>query len=119
MSYEGYRVQVAQNPAIYVVIDNGTWWIPDMLTYSNIFGSNTDIQQLTQAQFDTIPTGGTLSSGAVIAVGSSAPNQYLVTNGQKRWISSPETKDKYDFDGTVVPVPQVIMDLIPSGPDIT
>src|SRR5688572_26637329 len=94
MSYDGYRVRVAGNPQVYVVIDNQKCHVPNPGTYNNLFENWNDIQSVTQNEKNAIPTGTALTSGAVLAKGTFA-SVYLITNGLKRHEKSPETMDKY------------------------
>ncbi len=67
---------------------------------------------------DNVPLGLALTSGAVLAKGSGAP-EYLVTNGQKLWIPSPAVFGQFYFNsGKVVTVPDVIINSIPQGLNI-
>jgi hypothetical protein len=120
MSYDGYRVQVTGQAQVYVVLNNQSCWIPDPTTYKNLWGTNTNITQLTQALFDGIPSGTPLTSGAILARGNGTAAIYLITWNQKLWVSSPETMDKYDFEsGTLNDVPTILLSSITSGPNIT
>jgi len=118
VSYDGYRVKTASDPQVYVVIDNQKCYIPNPGTYNNLFENWNDIQTLTPAELNGIPTGTPLTSGSVLAKGTFAP-VYLITNGQKRHVKSQETMDKYDFAwNKIVSTPDVILDSIPDGSDI-
>ena len=67
---------------------------------------------------DNVPRGPALTNGAVLAKGSGSP-VYLVTNGQKLWIPNPETFNKFAFNwDKIVTVPDVVIDFIPTGPNI-
>ena len=118
MAYDGYRVKLAGHPEVYVVIDNAKHHVPDPATYNNLFENWTDIQEIPAADFNAVPTGLALTSGAVLAKGS-APEVYLITNGVRRHVMSPETMDKYDFGwNKVVLTPDAVINGIPFGPTV-
>ena len=99
--------------------DDGTLrHIPDPATYTNLFRDGTGIQTL---NVSTITAGSDLTSGAYLATPApwgSGP-VYLVSNGQKRHVSSPATMDKFWFNWNAVQtVPQATLDGLPNGPDL-
>jgi hypothetical protein len=60
--------------------------------------------------------GAALSDGAILAKGSLSAKVYLVSNGRKRWITSPATMDKYYFNWSrVYVVPQILIDSMVTG----
>jgi hypothetical protein len=69
----------------------------------------------------TITAGPDLTSGAYPATSASGGGDiYLVSNGQKRHVSSTGTMDKFQFNwGAVQAVPQATLDGLPNGPDLT
>ena len=112
----GQRVQAPGDPAIYLIDDDGTKrHIPDPQTYNNLFRDWTGIQV---ANVEAIPSGPDLTSGAYLAWDGVAGDAiYLVSNGQKRWITSPATMDKFDFASTAVrTVVRKQLEPLPSGP---
>ena len=121
--YDGNRVMVSPggDGKVYVVIDNQKCYIPDNPTSGNLWADNDAIQHLTKQQFDEISTGAALSVGAVLATAIHDDGVFLVTGKQKRHIHSPETFKKYGFNKNVIfnKVPKIIMDNVPSGPEIT
>ena len=119
MSFDGYRVKTSNNATVYVVINNKKRSIPDMTTYNNLFDNTTDIQTITTTQLNAIPTGLPITQGAVLAKGSSA-TVYLVSDNHRYPIMSMETVDKYDFAlNQVVVAPDVILNAITTGADIS
>jgi hypothetical protein len=115
----GARIEAAGGPDIYLVDDDGTKrHIPDPTTYNNLFRDWTGIKVV-----DTyaISSGPALTSGAYLGWDGVAGDPiYLVSNGQKRHITSPTVMDKFWFDPTKVrTVPQSTLDALPNGPDLT
>jgi len=90
-------------------------WIPDPETYNNLFrdwnGIYVDINTRNIAERAA------LSRGAQLVRPVNEPPVYLVSNGIKRWITSPVAMDKYYFDwGKVLPLSRAVVDGIPDGP---
>jgi hypothetical protein len=114
----GKRIQAPGTPAIFLVDDNGTTrYIPDPTTYNNLFRDWSGIQAVDPA---IIAAGPPLTSGAYLATSASGGGAiYLVSNGQKRHVSSPASMDKFWLNwGTVQSVPQSTLDGLPNGPDV-
>jgi hypothetical protein len=112
-------VQAPGDPAIYLIDDDGTKRrIPDLTTYTNLFRDGTGIQAI---DVSTITSGPDLTSGAYLAWdGVAGDPVYLVTNGQKRWITSPAVFDKFWFNSSKVRiVAQNTLSALPNGPDLT
>jgi len=118
----GMRVQIRGDAAIYLIDDDGTRrHIPDPQTYNNLFRDGNGVQQYFIFSLDNVPIGPDLTSGAYLAWdGTPGDAVYLVSNGQKRWITSPAVMDKFYFDPAKVQiVPTGLLNLIPSGPALT
>ena len=99
--------------------DDGTLrHIPDPTTYTNLFRDGSGVQTM---NVSTIASGPDLTSGAYLATPDSGGGPiYLVSNGQKRHVSSPATMDKFWFNWNAVQtVPQTTLDGLPNGPDLT
>jgi hypothetical protein len=116
----GKRIEAAGGTAIYLVDDDGTKrYVPDVTTYNNLFRDWSGIQTL---DVSTIRSGPDLTIGAYLAASSNAAGTpiYLVTNGQKRHITSGAVMDKFYLNGNAVQtVPQTTLDSLPNGPDLT
>jgi hypothetical protein len=112
----GLRLKAPNNPAVYVVDPQGFLrWIPDPATYNNLFRDWNSI--VTDVDLVNIAQGPALTEGAVLALGTGTAPVYLVSNGTKQWITSPAAMDKYDFNwNTIVQVPNVLINSIPTGP---
>ncbi|KHK58361.1 hypothetical protein PI87_00960 [Ralstonia sp. A12] len=115
--YDGERVTGSNSSPVYLVLHGQLRWIPNPATYTNLFASWDGII-VSDYLVDNVPRGPALTNGAVLAKGSGSP-VYLVTNGQKLWIPNPETFNKFAFNwDKIVTVPDVVIDFIPTGPNI-
>jgi hypothetical protein len=115
--YDGERVTASTGGAIYLVMHGLLRLIPDPTTYNNLFKTWNGVV-VSDYLVDNIPSGPALTSGAVLAKGSS-PAIYLVTNNQKLWIPDPATFEKFSFNGSKVnTVADVIINFVPTGPNV-
>ena len=113
----GLLLQLPGNPKVYLVVNGFRCWIPDSATFNNLFPSGATIVQ--DINIGAISEGPPITSGAVLAQASGAAAVYLVTNGQKCWIPSPDIFNRYQFNGgTVQVVAPILVNSIPSGPDL-
>jgi len=111
----GMRVHAPGDPAIYLIDDDGTKrHIPDPQTYTNLFRDWASVQL---ANVDAIPSGPELTSGAYLGWdGVPGDAIYLVSNGQKRWITSPAVMDTFDFASAQVrTVERKMLEPLPTG----
>ncbi|RAS22631.1 hypothetical protein [Paraburkholderia bryophila] len=116
--YDGERVIASTGGPIYLVLNGELQWIPNPETYNNLFASWNGVV-VSDYLVDNVPRGPALTSGAVLAKGNGAPQEYLVSNGTKQWIPDPATFKKFAFNASkVVTVPQIIIDYVPSGRNI-
>lgn len=111
----GLRVKMPNQPAIYLIDPEGyRRWIPDPPTYNNLFRSWGGV--VVDINIDEIASSTPLSDGAILARAEGAAPVYLVSNGIKRWITSPQVMDKYNFNwDRVYVLPGVLIDSIPTG----
>src|ERR1700732_1131 len=84
----GLRLKSPTGPQVYLIDPEGyRRWIPNPTTYNHLFrdwnGIITDINTIEIAE------AAPLTDGAVLAVGAGTGPVYLVSNGMKRWITSP------------------------------
>ncbi len=115
--YDGERVKGSNSAPIYLILHGQLRWIPNPTTYTNLFASWNNVI-VSDYLVDSVPSGPALTNGAVLAKGSGAAT-YLVTNGQKLWIPNPDTFNKFSFNSAkVVTVPDVVINAIPSGPNV-
>ncbi|MGK5732146.1 hypothetical protein [Streptomyces sp. URMC 124] len=114
----GARLKGVNSPAVYLILDGKRRWIPNPATYNNLFRNWNGIQ--TVVDIAAIDDGGQLSDGAILAKSPDGPAVYLVSNGVKRWITSPAAMDKYYFDwNKIVSVSPVALNAIPTGAAIS
>jgi len=113
----GFRVKSPASPAIYL-IDNGLRrWIPNPETYNNLFRDWSGI--IIDINIDDIPLGSNISDGAILARPYHGNPVYLIDRRKKRWITSPAAMDKYHFAwNRIYEVPRILLDSIPTGPNI-
>jgi hypothetical protein len=61
-----------------------------------------------------------LTSGAYLATPPGGGPVYLVSNGQKRWVTSPAVMDKFYFNWSQIrTVAQSTLDALPNGANFT
>lgn len=110
----GLRLTPLTGGPIYVVNPEGyLQWIPNPATYNNLFRNWNGVYKVDIANY---AIGAALSDGAILARGNASAAVFLVSNGMKRWITSPAAMDKYNFNwNTVYVVPQVLVNFIWSG----
>jgi hypothetical protein len=113
--FAGMRIRMPRSTRIYLVDPEGfRRWIPDQATYTNLFRNGADV---TEWDVRLIAERDQISSGAVLVRAEGSVPVYVVSNGQKRWITSPEVMDKYGFEWSQIrEVPPVVVDTLPTGP---
>jgi hypothetical protein len=111
----GLRVKSPNDPAIYLIDPDGyRRWIPNPATYNNLFRDWNGV--VISIDINEIALGLNLTDGAVLARATGTAPVYLVSNGIKRWITSPSAMDKYYFNwNTIIQIPHVLIDSIPTG----
>jgi hypothetical protein len=113
----GLRIVHPGNGAVYLILDGHKSHIPNPPTYNNLFRSWEGI--ITDIDVTEIPTGPTLTDGAILAVRTGGGAVYLISNGVKRHVVSPLVMDQYHFAwNRIVGVPPALLDSIPTGPNI-
>ncbi|MFJ9429627.1 hypothetical protein ACIRQY_08170 [Streptomyces sp. NPDC101490] len=114
-SLNGYRLRQVGTTAIYVVMDGQRRLIPDMATHTNLFG-NSNVQQVIDLY--SMPDGGPLSSGAILATSPNSDSAWLISNGIKRGITF-RAFEKYEFDWSKIRMLQdVVLFSVPQGPNL-
>lgn len=113
----GVRIKSPSDSRIYLV-DNGVLrHIPNPETYNNLFRNWDNI--VIDPHIDQISMGHPISNGAILAKSATYDNVFLIDEGTKRWITSPSTMDKYNFDwGKVFILPNILLQSIPNGVNI-
>jgi hypothetical protein len=111
----GLRVKAPNAAPIYLIDPEGyRRWIPNPATYENLFRDWNGVVPVLDVT--SVPERAALSSGAVLVRGEGTAPVYLVSNGMKRWITSPATMDKYYFAWNKIHVlPPVVVDSIRTG----
>ena len=113
----GLLLQLPGASPVYLVINGFRCWVPDPTTYNNLFvGGATVVSDL---GVGAVSEGAALTSGAILAQGNASPQVYLVSNGVKMWIPSPDIFARYQFNAAQIQVlPQIVIDFIPNGPSL-
>ncbi|HEY7554932.1 MAG TPA: PASTA domain-containing protein [Candidatus Binatia bacterium] len=113
----GRRLQSLGSPAVYLILDGKRYLIPDAATYSNLFRNWEGIEAF---DLSAISDGGTLSSDAKLARSKEEPTVYLITNGRKHWITSPQAMDTYNLDwNKIVYLDRSVIDSFARGGDLS
>lgn len=113
----GARMKSLANPAVFLIDPEGyKRWIPNAATYNNLFVDWAGI--IENDDVINIYQGPPLSDGAFLAKASNSAAVYLVSNGQKRWITSPAVMNKYYFNwGAIKELPPAYLDAVLTGPN--
>lgn len=111
----GLRVKFPANPAIYLIDPSGIRrWIPNPETYNNLFRDWNGV--IIDIDIGEITEGPSLTNGAFLARAINAAPVYLISNGEKRWITSPAVMERYHFDWNRIQlVSQILLDSVPNG----
>lgn len=116
----GQRLKLPNDPAVYLIDQGKRRWVPDPGTYNNLFslpilqGVGTDYNLL------DIDLGTQITHDAVLAQPVGGAAVYLIDNGVKRQINSPDIMTKYNFDwNKIQQCPHIVLDFVPSGSTIS
>jgi hypothetical protein len=114
----GYRIKEQGQPPVYLVDDDGTRrWIPNPLTYNNLFRDWDGIVQ--DLDINEIDRGPDITDGAILGKAPHAAPIYLISNDVKRWVTSPAVMDKFHFSWDAVQqVAESVLEALPSGSDL-
>ena len=113
----GLLLQLPGAPQVYLVLNGFRCWIPDPTTFNNLFVPGATVYL--DINIGVVSEGPAITSGAVLAQAAGSPTIYLVTNGVKMAIPSPEIFNRYQFNwNTVQVVAPVLINFIPNGPDV-
>jgi hypothetical protein len=118
----GLRLQVPASAPIYMVDMGKIRWIPSPQVYDQLFrDSNGIIQDIDTCE---IEKGDPIPETAMLFRCIDSPKVFLL-DGQfphqtKRWITSPDVMNRYNFDWNKITVFNTPLDAIkyPDGPDI-
>ena len=112
----GLLIQLPGAAPIYLVLNGYRCWIPDP-TLANLCVPNPSV--FLDINIGVVSEGPAITSGAVLAKAVGTDTIYLVTNGVKMAIPSPDVFNRYQFNwSTVQLVAPVLIDFIPTGPDV-
>lgn len=111
----GLILQLPGAPQLYLVLNAFRCWIPDPQTANNLFNSGFTI--VPDINIGVVALGAPLTSGAILAKGDASDTVYLVTNGVKMGIPSPDVFNRYQFNWNKIQTfPQIVIDYLPTGP---
>lgn len=114
---DGQRIAIAGGEGQIWFVWNGGYkcWVPDPDTYESTFASWDGIVSLDRAEVDAIASGAHLSYGAMTVQVGAGEKVYLVTNGTKNWIASPEVMTYCNFRPPTTDTPAILVESIPMG----
>ncbi|BAZ33214.1 hypothetical protein NIES4074_57240 [Cylindrospermum sp. NIES-4074] len=116
----GLRIQKPGDPALYLIDEGRRRHIVDPDTYKALFRDWNNLVQ--DPDSDHIELGLEIARGTILAKAPHNAAIYLidVSKGQKRWITSPEAFDKYQFNWHIVQHAQEsILNMAPNGNNIS
>jgi len=118
LDWNGRRIRSKVDEKIYIVIDGLRHWVPNPATYENLFRDWDGVEDI--IDIDSIDAGADITDGAILARGGEDPPVYLISNGVKRHVTSPEAMDRYYFEwDRVISLPPVAVLFIPTGTEIS
>lgn len=117
--FEGKRLKGSTGASVYLVLDNTLRHIVDTTVYEGLFGSKTvTFDLIPQPLIDAYAKGPPLDAHTPLVKGFDAP-VCLIDQGKKRWITSVDAFNRYGFNwGKVVSIGSII-DLVPTGANIS
>jgi hypothetical protein len=105
-------------PEVYLILDGKKSWIPDPAAYNRIIVTSENKITLI-SDVDVYVTGPQIDTNSQLIRGKDANEIYLVSYGQKRWITNPNVFNDLGFDwNKVVVVDHWVLQLFSSGPAI-
>lgn len=117
-SVEGKRIKGDKEDAIYLVLGLKLRHIANPTVYEALFGSGKwNFETIPQAFVDVYPKGSALDQRTPLVKGFDDP-VYLIDEGKKRWITSPDVFNRYGFSWDKITSVGSVVDLIPSGANI-
>lgn len=100
----------------FLLMNGALCWIPDETTLANLFTSWNIITKDPALILNALKTD-IITSGAKILKGDVNDSTYLVTNGTKMLILSPNLMNKFGFVQPTT-IPQFVIELIPEGVNV-
>ncbi len=110
------RLRLPGDGNIYLVNPEGNrQWIPNTYTFNLLFRDWTGIYD--DPDLNEIARTADLENGSAVIRAGGEDKVYFVTNGTKRWITSPEVMDRCNFrwPGQDTSLPPAVVDAIPTG----
>jgi hypothetical protein len=116
---EGLRVRLAGNDAVYLIDQGQKRHIHDPTSYGNLFRTWDNIH--VDLDVEAIDSGLPIDAGAFLFRCYDSPKVFLYDAGRKRWIQSPATMDRYQFNWDRIQVFHIPLKDIawPDGPVIS
>ncbi|MBF0324704.1 MAG: hypothetical protein HQL42_06480 [Alphaproteobacteria bacterium] len=113
----GERLRVDSDGRIYWILGGVARYIPNPETYINLFKDWSSARTVTDIAGYIVSA--PLSTGAYLAKGTPDGKVYLVADGTKRWITSPQVFDRHGLNWTRIKAkPAATLNAIPNGLDI-
>lgn len=113
----GLRFKNPESDAIYLMDQGCLRLIPNPETYNNLFRNWEGI--ILNIDINIFPICVPITDGAILARPFNENPVYLIDNFMKRLITSPVAMDDYWFAwDRVYKVPPILLDFIPTGPNI-
>jgi len=114
----GRRIRVG-GVTVYLVLEGQACHVPNPDTYDNLFENWEGLKEVGSLSDLDIDEGPALSASAGLLQQVDDAPVYFVSNQEKRWVTSPEVMDVYDFAWEKVQkVSATPIDAIPNGPNI-
>lgn len=114
---DGALVQTANDGKVYLVINEQLRWVPNPATFNNLFISNASIASVPDANGYLV--GPQLTDGAYLAQAAGNPKVYLIVDGTKRWVTSPEAMNAFSFNAAKIRgLTAAQLAAIPDGPNV-
>jgi len=116
--FEGQRIKGDEQDPIYLVLDGKLRHIGNPDVYKALFGDGEwKFTTVPQALVDNYPKGPELNFLTPLAKGFDDP-VYLIDQGKKRWITSPDVFNRYGFAWNKITNIGAVASIIPDGTKI-
>lgn len=120
--YNGWCIKTDASDTVYLVMKGEKRRIPNEDTFNGLFASwkiqngTSLIGSLWTRLVDEMPSGGTITNDAELIKSTDSDAVFLLTNGKKYGITSPEQFESCNFSWKKIHVyPPIILDSIPNG----
>ena len=114
---DGLRLQTPGDAAIYMIGQGKKRHIADPNTYNSLYREWNSV--VPDVDLNEIDGGEEIAPGTNLIQGYGDAAVYLLDGGRKRWIQSPATMDRYDFDWRkVIRVPMSVINSLQNGSGI-